>query len=208
MKKNTILCSHKIYNITAHWHLKKICGVIFFLAELTDYVLKHISKYSNTMSSYVIKLWWILSKLSNFVVVRSLRDCVRWFFARLSSLSRNRPNSGWTTGIGGGHSSLCVTGADLVLGAFSLVNAGLCTGCKLDIVEGTKVALRWLKKVSKDPFFFIFTFLSCFPFVSRQIFVSRCRFSRLASPTMPQIHSAYGIKDGLDIQIISKYIFL
>ena len=38
-----------------HRHLKKICGVVFFfnasLTELTDYIIRHISKYSNIMSS-------------------------------------------------------------------------------------------------------------------------------------------------------------
>jgi hypothetical protein len=83
------------------------------------------------------------------------------FFARLVSLSRNGLMLDCVIG---GCSSPC---GKAVLTTFSCAKVRLNTGCMLDIVEGTKVALGWLKKVRRDPFFLVFMFLSCLAFVCR-----------------------------------------
>jgi len=64
-------------------------------------------------------------------------------------------------------------------------NLWLWIGADLLTVEGTAATLGF-KKESIDPFFFFLVSLSCLPRASLQAFVPRWRFSRFASPMVPQ----------------------
>jgi hypothetical protein len=59
------------------------------------------------------------------------------------------------------------------------------TGAELLTLEGIAVAFGscLLKKVSNDPFFFIFDSLSHLAFALLQILYPQCHFSRFAMPT-------------------------
>jgi hypothetical protein len=64
-----------------------------------------------------------------------------------------------------------------------------CTRGGAEVIEGTAVGFLRMK-LSIDPSFGFEAAISRFAFLSRHIFVPRCRFSMLAAPPGPQLRRA------------------